>query len=104
MGPGLSAEKVSVNVKGGLFEREKIEGAESETLTVGVLAGEWWVSKLMVWLPPTTSQAILVVDGLGISIAVSESLETRDRELRDTSVAEGQCVIEAVGLKQNLYL
>jgi hypothetical protein len=104
IGAGASVEKVSVNVKGGRVLRENVEGAETKTVTRGVLGGASRVSKRIESLPPRTSHAILVVDSLGISIAGSELLETADKEFRDSSALGGQCVMEVVGLKRRLYL
>lgn len=80
-------EKVRVNVKGGLFESEKVEGAESVVVILGGAEGEVRVVKV-ISLSLTSVQGILVGDGVGISPA--------DHSGPDSSLADGQCVMESV--------
>ena len=94
-----SVEKVRVNVKGGLFESEKVEGAESLAVIFGGVKGEVRVVKVMS-LSPTSVQVILVGDGLGISFA--EHSGPGDTASNDSSLANGQCVMESVWLKRSL--
>ncbi len=88
-----SVEKVRVNVKGGLFKSEKVEGAESVAVILGGAEGEVRVVKVTS-LSPTSVQVILVGDGVGISTA--DHSGPGDRASNDSSLADGQCVIESV--------
>ena len=88
-----SVEKVRVNVKGGLFESEKVEGAESVAVILGGAEGEVRVVKVTSLLP-TSVQMILVGDGVGMSPADHSGLG--DRASNDSSLADGQCVMESV--------
>ena len=85
-----SVEKVRMNVKGVLFESEKIEGAESVAVILGGAEGEIRVVKV-VSLSPTSVQEILVGDGVGIC-----SSGYGDRASIDSSLVDSQCVMETV--------
>lgn len=91
---GGSVENVRVNVKGGVFEREKVGGAESVAVIVGGFEGEGKLVKVMS-VSPTSVQGILVGDGGGISTA-EHSGPAGDRAFDDSSLADGQCVMESV--------
>lgn len=85
---GSVMEKVRVNVKGGLFESEKIEGAESLAVILGGAGGVVRVVKV-ISLSPTSVHGILVGDGVGISPAAHSGPEG-DRASNNSSLADGQ--------------
>ena len=86
-----SVEKVRVNVKGGLFESEKVGGAESVAVILGAAEGEVKVVKVTS-LSPTSVQVILVGDSVGISTA--DHSGSGDRASNGFSLADSQCVME----------
>lgn len=93
---GGAVEKVRMNVKGGLLESEKVEGAEeSVAVILGVAGGKVRVVKVMS-LSPTRIQAILVDDGVGMFPADRSGPGPGDRVSNDSSFVDGQCVMESV--------
>ena len=64
-----------MNVKGGLLESEKVEGAESVAVILGGAEGEVRIVKV-VSLSQTSVQGILFVDGVAIfnGLCVMESV------------------------------
>ena len=91
-----SVEKVRVNMKGGLLESEKVEGAESVAVILGGVGRDGRVVKVISLLSPMSVQGILIGDGVGISPADHCSGPEDDRASNDFSLADGQCVMESV--------
>ena len=92
---GSVTEKMRVNVKGGLFESEKVGGAESMAVILGGGGRYGRVVKVTSLSSPTSVQGILVGDGVGIS-PVDHSVPLEDRASNDSSLADSQCVMEFV--------
>ncbi len=82
-----------MNVKGGLLESEKVGGAESVAVILGGAEGEVRVVKVTS-LSPTSVQVIVVGEGVGMSTA--DHAGPGDRASNDSSLADGQCVMESV--------
>jgi len=80
-------------VKGGLLESEKVGGAESVAVILGGAEGEVRVVKVTS-LSPTSVQVIVVGEGVGMSTA--DHAGPGDRASNDSSLADGQCVMESV--------
>lgn len=101
IGYSASVENVSMNIKG--LDKEHVDGADRETVTLGVLGCKLRVLKIIVSLPSAGSQSMACADSAGISGVETELLYNPAREFRVSLKLAGQCEIEVVGLKRSMY-
>ncbi len=101
IGYTASVENVSVNIKG--LDKEHVDGADRETVTVGVLGCKLRVLKIIMSSPSAASQSMVCVDNAGMSGVETKLLYTPAREFKVSFPLAGQCEIEVVGLKRSTY-